>query len=126
MRHIVVTWPKGRALADYLETLAWAERNGREINYRVARMPNWDDALPSHGVTGWAYGVEHPRCYRVHDGAVRGWTEILYCCHRAYGEVAYASGEDSWPEGLYIVCSPKWNPIEPVPMPGFRGWRWFE
>ena len=31
-----------------------------------------------------------------------------------------------WPEGNYITCNPKWYPIDPIPMVGFRGWRYFE
>lgn len=126
MRDIVVTWPKKRLLADYLETLVWAERNGRVINFRVARVPRWDDAVDSHGFQGWPFGVELPRCYRVHDGAVRGFTEVRGTCHRQDGEVEFIGGEGYWPAGTYIVCSPEWHSIAPIPMCGFRGWRWFE
>lgn len=121
VRDIVVTWPKGTPLGSYLANLELAKRDELVINYRVARLPSWDDAIADHDVISWPYGVEHPRCYMVHDGAVRGWCEILYCCERADGEV------DGWPAGLYLVRSPEWHPLErPVQMAGFRGWRWFD
>lgn len=118
-RDIVVTWPKTKPLEVYLGTLRRAAREGLVINYRVRHLPMWDDAINDHGVTGWAYGAEHPRCYQVHDGKVRGWTEVVYTCERAAGEV------DGWPAGLYIVRNPEWHPVEPTPMAGFRGWRWY-
>lgn len=118
-RNIVVTWPKTKPLEVYLGTLRRAFLKGLVINYRVRHLPTWDDATLEHDVLGWPFGVERPHCYHVHDGAVRGWTEVLYGCHRHDGEV------DGWPAGLYIVRSPEWHPVDPTPMAGFRGWRWY-
>lgn len=120
-RDIVLTWPKSRPLESYVSELARAERERMVINYRVASFPTWNDqeAWWDHGALCFGgYGSDSPRCYMVHDGAVRGWCEIVYCCAREDGEV------DGWPAGKYIVRDPTWHPIEPFPMEGFRGYRW--
>jgi hypothetical protein len=120
-RDIVVTWPKTKPLQAYLDALAGAEECGEVINYRVARLPTWDDAIEDHGFRGWAFGIVQPRCYVVHTGYVRGWTEVIGTCCRETGNVL------GWPSGFYIVRHPTWNP-EPLilPMTSFRGWRWYE
>lgn len=122
---IIVTWPKTKPLAAYLEQLADAQIAGLQINYRVARLPAWSDkvAFWDHGSLCFgSYPTPPPRCYIVHSGFVRGWSPILYCCQRKLGEV------DGWPSGLYIVRSPEWHPwpmsTQPA-MAGFRGTRWF-
>ena len=115
---IVVTWPKNRPLEEYVGTLAWAKRNGEDINYRVSQRPSWE------------FGALHERparCYRVHDGAVRGYTEILYVIQRDDDEVHMVGTQYFWPGGIYVVCDPTWYPLEePVPMRGFQGWRWID
>lgn len=118
-RNIVVTWPQTKPLDSYLAELARAARERWTINYRVARLPAWPDTIEDHGWTGWPYGVETPRCFMVHTGYVRGWCAVIGAGHRADGEV------EGWPSGLYVVRDPEWHPLaEPIPMPGFQGWRW--
>lgn len=126
-RSIVVTWPKSKPLGEfgptgvgYLPELWRANDVGDVINFRVARLPRWLDSIEDHGWTGWPYGVRGPRCYMVHDGAVRGWVQVIGTCHRAEGEV------HGWPAGFYIVRDAMWQPIDPIPMRGFQGWRWFD
>lgn len=118
-RHIILTWPKTRSLESYFNELARAEREGMVINYRVSRFPAWTDAevFWDHGALCF-HGHEPVRCYMVHDGAIPGWCSIDYCCRREEGEV------EGWPAGLYLVRDPRWHPIEPFPMAGFRGYRW--
>lgn len=118
-RDIVVTWPKTKPLLDYLAELRQADRAGDLINFRVRHLPTWHDQIGDHRWNGWPWGRTRPRCYMVHDGAVRGWCRIAGTCWRDDGEVA------GWPAGWYIVRDPWWTPIEPVPMRGFRGWRWY-
>lgn len=118
-RDIVVTWPKTKPLENYVRNLRFADKKRLVINYRVARLPHWDDAIEDHGSRGWAFGATRPRCYMVHSGFVRGYCEVLYTCYQEEGMV------EEWPAGLYVVRSPEWNPIEPIPMRGFQGWRWW-
>jgi len=113
-RDIVATWPKTKPLEDYL-----ADREELWINYRVASIPHWQDEICDHGWNSWPFGVERPKCFMVYDGAVRGWLEVMGACWRENGEV------EGWNEGWYIVRDPTWHPIEPLPMKGFQGWRWY-
>lgn len=112
---LIITWPKSRPLQSYLDELAKAEKAGLVINYRVAHVP-------AFGFGAWA--GRPGRCYVVHDGAVRGYNEILYVTHREEGEVTDPLTDQSWPAGNYIVRDPRWYPINPVPMAGFRGFRY--
>lgn len=109
MSAIVVTWPKTKPLEGYLRALANARQNAQVINFRVARLPR----------------VTPMRCYRVYDGAVRGWTSVVELVARGERQVADPDG-GYWPAGNYIACSPWWHAIDPIPMRGFQGWRWFE
>lgn len=117
---IVVTWPKKTPLSVYLRNLREAARVGADINYRVANRPYW------------SFGAlrERPaRCYRVHDGAVRGYTEIKFVAWREAGEVANVTEGGTWPPGWYVVCSPVWHRLvleRPIYMRGFQGWHWFD
>jgi hypothetical protein len=114
-RDIVATWPKSRPLSSYLDELLKAYRTGQQINFRVARLPRLD----------YAAWEERPgRCYMVHDGAVRGYNEIDRFTHRA--DVRDPITGEFMPPGFYIVRDPRWNPIIPIPMAGFQGWRWFD
>jgi hypothetical protein len=106
---IVVTWPKSRPLSSYLEELAKASRNDEFIHYRVPSLPS----IP--------FGA---RCYQVHDGAIRGWLTMLGFSDGS-GVIDPITGL-SWPKGNYIVRLPRWHPVDPIPMQGFRGWRYYD
>lgn len=113
MYDIVITWPRSRTLEDYLEQLALAAERGDEINFRVPTLP--------------LKRLRH--CYAVHDGAVRGWSQVLDACYRGPSEVSIVTNDTwggFWPEGNYIVRSPHWHAIDPIPMKSFQGWRYFE
>lgn len=117
---IVATWPKSKPLETYLEELRKATALDQVINYRVANRP------------GWEFGAlrERPaRCYMVHDGQVRGYCEIKYVAEFGIGEVARVASDafaGFWPAGTYIVRDPRWRSVEPIPLRGFQGWRWFD
>lgn len=125
-RDVVVTWPKTRPLESYLMELGRAVKRGLQINYRVARPPRWEDAHEDHGWIGWDYGVKHPRCFMVYNGFVRGWCRIDGVCWRMEGRVLDPATGSFMRAGWYIVRDPEWHSIEPIPMRGFQGWRWFE
>lgn len=113
---IVATWPKTKLLKSYLEALEEAVKDNQLINFRVSRIP------------AWKYGAlwdRDARCYMVHDGFVRGYNRIKFATFRNASEVKDVDTGDFWPEGYYIVREPLWYPVEPVPMKGFQGWRWY-
>lgn len=117
-RDIAVTWPQTKSLAEYVATLDEAKARNEVINYRVAHPPVWSNAFEAHGVRAWAFGVSSPRCYMIHSGYVRGWTQVLYTCWR--------DDIEGFLPGNFIVRSPNWNPIVNGPaMRSFRGWRWY-
>lgn len=118
-RDLVVTWPKTRALGSYLAELRKAEVEGLQINYRVPSRPT----LPCLYWEG-----RRARCYMVHSGWVRGYSEILAIEFRAAGEVSRVESDawaGYWPEGNYIVRSPRFFPVRPILMAGFRGFRYW-
>jgi hypothetical protein len=128
MRHIVVTWPKSRKFASYMVELERAKSLGVLVNFRVPRLPSWP-------VGAFDYGAPEVRCYRVHDGRIRGWLKVVGAEERRPGEVMRVEsdplygvpGFKFWPPGKFIVCHPEWHTLRPtVPMTGFRGWRWFD
>jgi hypothetical protein len=110
MTDIAVTWPKTRPLGSYYAELERARRHGQLINFRVPARPR---ELPQ-------------RCYMVYDGAVRCWSPVKALMWRGEGEVRRVDGMGFWPEGWYIVREPFYAEIEPIPMKGFQGFRYFD
>lgn len=115
-RDLVITWPKSLRLADYLSACATAKVRGEVINYRVAKRPSFDFG---------AHRDRPCRVYVVHDGAVRGYQELLYVTWREEAEVVDPHSKGFWPAGWYLARDPEWHAVEPVPMHGFQGWRYF-
>lgn len=109
MIDIVVTWPKARALDDYLGELQSAVNLDLEINYKVPTLPR---EIPR-------------RCFMVHSGYVRGYNVV-----RGMGErddVIDPKTGAPFPRGLYIIRNPRWYPLDDqIPMRGFQGWRYFD
>lgn len=116
-RDIVITWPQTRTLESYLDACARAKDAGEVINYRVRNPPEVDFG---------AWADRRGRVYVVHGGFVRGYNDWLYTTYRETGEVLDPVTGGFWPPGVYLVRDPAWHPIEPVPMRGFRGWRYFD
>ena len=119
MSDLIVTWPKTRGFGSYVAECAHATLNDQHIAYRVRR-------LPDEGRLG---SVGDRRLYRVHDGVVKGYTNIAALDFREEGEVARVKSDafaGFWPAGWYIVCLPIFYGCHPLSMPGFRGYRYFE
>lgn len=111
-RDIVVTWPKSRAFSSYMVELERAKGRGLLVSFRVPSRPS---QTPE-------------RCYRVHDGKVRGWLRVIAVSwSNSVARVPSDPAEGYWPPGVYVTCDPEWHELRPhVEMQGFRGWRWFE
>jgi hypothetical protein len=121
--NIVVTWPKDRALGSYLAELAKAERAGALAYYRIA-VP------PPHVRKGKRWTgpkvEEGDRCYRVHDGAVRGYLTIMGVREMGGNVIDNVTGLP-FKRGLYIECHPLWHPLKPtIEMRGFQGYRYWK
>jgi hypothetical protein len=120
---IIVTWPKSRAFASYMAELEIAKGNALAVSFRVPTLPS----------------TRPERCYRVHDGEVRGWLKVLHVARRTANEVTRVGSDrkrhlglgiladEYWPAGIYVTCDPEWHPVTwRAPMRGFQGWRWFD
>lgn len=120
MSDLVVTWPKTRCLASYISALHDAKAKALKVNYRTGGNPPQRSRV---------FDGAAPRLYRVHDGAVRGYTPIIDVVFHATGEVARVADDpisDEWPEGWYIMCEPEFFDCKPLSMKGFQGFRWFD
>ncbi len=115
MADIIVTWPKARPLGSYLAELEIAKRDDLTVAFRVPSRPS---PTPD-------------RCYRVHDGYVRGWLRVLAVSwSNSVKRVASDPQSGFWPAGVYVTCDPEWHELKPptpmLPMRGFQGWRWYD
>jgi hypothetical protein len=115
---LVITWPKTRPLYSYLRELSKAQDAGELINYRIARPPSDEWRLQ--------LAYRSARCFIVHDGFIQGYNRIRGIEEKGENEVTDPITGAFWPSGWYIVREPEWHPIEPIPMKGFRGWRYFD
>lgn len=107
---LVITWPKRRSLQSYLAELDKAERYGQLINFRLGSKPKLE---------------QFERCYMVHDGAIRGWNEVIAVEYKPADTVRDPFTGGYWPGGTYIVRHPFWHPVDPIPMKGFQGYRYY-
>lgn len=115
MNDIILTWPKKRSLDSYLKECEKAAQMGRIVGYSAQNRPR---------------SQRGDRSYMVHDGAIRGWLEITqvisYESHSP--DFVDPSTGKVWRGGgrWIIVRNPVWHRIEPIPMKGFRGFRYTE
>jgi hypothetical protein len=121
MSDLVVTWPKSRTLASYLAELEgalWAMPR-LLINFHVPSKPSAERCEP----------IGSLRCYRVHDGMVRGYTnvhDIVFHEDRVVARVKSDPIPGHWPAGWYVQCYPYWHACGPVSMNGFQGYHYFD
>ena len=94
---IIVTWPKKVQLAEYMRALAVAQFERRLINFRVPSKPKLQPLDRA------------ARCYRLYDGFVRGYTDIIDIREIEDGIVKVL---------LPAPPSDRWQR-------GFRGWRYY-
>lgn len=116
-RDVVITWPKTKRLDDYLRACTGAWMRHEDINYRISKPPHFEFG---------AFAERPGRVYIVHDGFVRGYHELKFVIYRDDHEVLSTEGKGYWPAGWYLVRNPEWNEVDPVPMRGFQGWRYYE
>lgn len=107
---IVITLPQHYDFGRYLAEQAEAAAVGLVSNYRVSTAPR---VQPGE----W--------CYLVWRGMVRGRQRIDRVEHKPHGFTCETTGK-FWPPGIYIQRSGMFYDIEPRPMKGFQGWRYFK
>lgn len=114
--NLILTWPKSRTLESYLEEMKRAERKGLDVNFR---SPNPPKLTPN---SRWG------QAFMVHDGAVRGYSQIIEVTYREWGRVQRVESDPEsgyWPPGWYVVREPLWFPLaDPISMRGFQGFRY--
>jgi hypothetical protein len=104
---IVITIPKNIKWEEYEKELE-AVKDGKEVmNFKV-------NAFPSTFIGN--------RCYVVHDGFIKGWMEIVGLSNKDF--VCSTTGTE-W-KGKFIERSGPFTYIEPIPMKGFQGFRYFK
>lgn len=104
---IVITIPKSINWDQYLVDLRHAEKRNEVLNFKVPHLPKVNF---------------HDRCYIVHDGAVRGYNHVLGVEQKDF--ICTTTGK-RW-KGIFVVRYPKFHPIDPIPMKGFQGFRYWK
>jgi len=105
-RDIMVTLPKSNSWDEYSKELDVVKDGSEVMNYKVR-------TFPKTGVGS--------KCYIVHDGFVKGWMEIVGMSEEDF--TCSTTGR-VW-EGKFIQRSGPFHYIEPIPMKGFQGFRYF-
>jgi hypothetical protein len=105
LRDIVVTIPKSVKWEDYEQELIAAE-NGEILNFKVNGMPRT--------------GVGN-RCYICYNGNVIGYHIISGLSNKSFDCTTTGRG---W-SGNFMERTGKFFRIEPVPMKGFQGFRYY-
>jgi|SRR5690554_354940 len=110
---IIITIPKTEDYNTWLdECKATANNENSRINYCIGRS-----YLPKKTEPG-------EKCYVVYKGYIRGYHIIDKLCWRN-GFICETTGR-YWHEGNYIIRKGKYHKIKPIPMKGFRGWKYLK
>ena len=104
----MITIPKKVNWDEYIQELEDAHANGDVANFRVANFPK--KMRPGD------------KCYIVHDGKLRGWTEVKAMKHWPEGFECSSTGQE-WPPGKYIQRSCEFHAIDGPEVKGFQGVR---
>lgn len=108
MPDIVMTIPKSISWEDYEREILAAGQH-MVMNYRVPNRPKIEPG---------------ERCYIVHHGVVRGYMNVVGVAFRP-GFYCTTTGR-YWPEGWYVQRSGQFFKIDPIPMKGFQGYRYWK
>lgn len=106
-RDIVITIPRSIAWQDYQKEIDLVKDGSSVMNFRVNHFPNTSVGS---------------KCYLLHDGAIRGWMEIVGFSEEPF-ECSTTGKEWS---GKFIQRSGPFHKIDPIPMKGFQGFRYFD
>lgn len=104
---IMVTLPSSVKWDEYRKELNKAEK-GESLNFKVSNFPK--------------NIKEGDRCYIVHEGQIKGWMSISGLQE---DDFECTTTGKKW-KGKFIQRSGKFNYIDPIPMKGFQGYRYFK
>lgn len=105
-RDIIITVPKKISWDDYSQELEAVKDGTQVMNYKVRSFPKTSIGN---------------KCYVVYDGFIRGWMEIVGLSEE---EFTCTTTGRVW-SGKFIQRSGEFHEIEPIPMKGFQGFRYF-
>lgn len=105
-RDIIITIPKNTKWEEYKKELAKA-RQGQSLNFKVAQFPK----------TG-----KGNKCYICYNGNVIGYHFISQLSNKAF--TCTTTGRNF--SGKFVERTGKFYKIEPIPMKGFQGYRYFD
>lgn len=106
-RDIIATLPKSIKWSDYQKELDAVKDGSSVMNFKVKSFPNT---------------TAGNKFYIVHNGAIRGWMEIVGLSEESF--TCSTTGKE-W-GGKFVQRSGEFHPIDPIPMKGFQGFRYYE
>lgn len=106
-RDIIITIPKNITWQDYKKEIDKVKDGSSVMNFKVNHFPKTSVGN---------------RCYLLYDGAIRGWMEIVGFSEEPFK--CSTTGRE-W-SGKFIQRSGPFYEIDPIPMKGFQGFRYFE
>ena len=107
-KNIIITIPSKIDWEDYQKELKDVEDRNLILNFKVSNFPKETNI--------------GNKCYSVYKGFIIGWMEIV---GMSEGNITCETTGKKW-EGKFIQRSGKFNYIEPIPMTGFQGFRYFD
>lgn len=105
-RDIIITIPRSISWDEYQKELDAVKDGSSVMNFKVNHFPKTDIGS---------------RCYLLYDGAIRGWMEIVGLSE---DDFTCSTTGKKW-KGKFIQRSGPFHKIEPIPMKGFQGFRYF-
>ena len=109
---IIVTTPK-REMATAAREAEDCKRDGGGEYFRRFPLTRAPRILPGD------------RVYYVEDGYVRGFAVAISCIHAVTGLVVCETTGRRWPAAFFVFMdATTWRWIRPIPMKGFRGFRY--
>lgn len=106
-RDIIITIPKNIACEDYQKEIDAVADGSQVMNFKVNSFPK-----TSIGA----------KCYLCHNGFIKGYMII---CGMSEKNFTCTTTGRNW-NGKFIERSGKFYPVEPIPMAGFRGYRYYQ
>lgn len=106
-RDVIITLPKNINWEDYEKELEAVKDGAEVMNFKVNALPKT---------------AKGNKCYLVHRGVVKGWMEIV---GMGYKDFICSTNGIHW-KGNFIERSGPFNYIDPIPMQGFQGFRYYE
>lgn len=105
-KDIVITLPKSIKWSDYSKELDEVKDGSSVMNFKLNAFPNT---------------AAGKKCYVVHNGAIRGWMEIVGLTEKDF--ICSTTGK-KW-KGKFVQRSGEFHFIDPIPMKGFQGFRYY-